>query len=103
MSLDQGLLEAAIENLENSISEYNDRYGYLGANWEDEVQTRFDDGEWISFRVYFEGDYSYDSHFEDGEWSPDTYIERIAEDALEFAIEEDRIENPLPEFIEPTY
>ena len=103
MALDKGLLETAYANLENSISEYNGRYGYLGANWERCVQERYDERSWVSFRVYFDGDYCYDAHFADGQWSPETYLWLIAEESLEFAIADDRIEDPLPRFIEITF
>ena len=101
MSLDQGLLESAYENLLQSISEYNDKYGYLGANWEREIQELFDNNENISFRVYYEDMiYSCDIYFNAGEWFPDTYLWHCAEEALEFGIEDERIDNPVPFYIE---
>ena len=103
-SIDKGLLNAAVENLENSISEHNARYGYLGADWDREVRQRFEAGEWVSFRVYYEGlVYSCDVRLEKGQWSPDTYLCKVAEEALRHAIGDGRIENPMPVFIEQTF
>lgn len=101
ISIDQGLLEAAHENLLKSIAEYNDRYGYLGADWDREVKAYYDAGKGISFSVYFEELILEEwVHFEPGEWSLDTYLWTCAERALERSLTDDRINDPLPYYIE---
>lgn len=105
--IDEELLEAAAARLEDSIAEYNERLGYLGADWHEEVRRAYDEARPVSFRVYFEDStISYDVYFDVNDWNPDDYLWEVAGESLAFSVQlarDGQIEDPLPESIEITF
>lgn len=99
-------IEETLAALRKSIADYNDRYGYLGANWEKQIEERYDDFQSIAFDVYFDSDMSVWVCLDAGGWNLSNYLGQVAEIALEKAeelLEDGWIESLVPEFIEMTF
>ena len=99
-------IREAVQVLQESIRDYNDRYGYLGTDWERQVEERYDDNQSLSFDVYFENDIDVWVFLEAGSWNLANYLDQVTEIALEKAeayLEEGLIQSLIPEFIEISF
>ena len=85
------------------IAAYDDRYGYLGGDWNATLETIFEEGKPLILRIYFDNDERTDVILDHGEWAPSDWLDFVVDDALAAAkaLEaEGRILSILPQHIE---
>ena len=85
------------------IAEYDNRYGYLGGDWNATLETIFEEGKPLILRIYFDNDERTDVILDHGEWAPSDWLDFVVDDALAAAkaLEaEGRILSILPQHIE---